>query len=727
MPVMNPRIGTNEDRANKRIKINISYGRPAWGAVFRKKYTENIYMAELKDIYLKWNLVFEENFTDYEPGHFSDDYTALEEFYYPSERVFKGPWQEISSYHLWGESHNPLHPNWEISESSDGQVLEQKLDNRLNRKNWKYPIKKLFFPSRLPKLLAIPAMAAGEHAWQDYCFEADVRPMGTEDIAGVLFRIRDGHCYYLFGLQRGRAWFIRRKRNELNTICSRKFDYKPDAWYKLSVVVIGKRFTGYIDGQIVLDDQDTEFTQGKIGLASNVPAYYRKARVFTNSLVKGDMTERVVTPLPSGGGGTDNQYPGMTLWKRIRFENLHSGRTIRVGDVTGDGRPNLIFAQGKPMAPGNDYNALSCLSVLDLDGTILWSSGERTQEKMCLSSDLPFQIYDIDNDGRNEIICARNFHIEILDGATGEVKRRIPTPEAVAPFNGFKNILGDSIYICNLTGTPRPRDILIKDRYSKIWAYNHDLDPLWEYKSEREMGHFPYAIDVNGDGRDEVLVGYSLLDADGRKQWELPLSDHADAVTIFRHPETGQLMVVIAASDEGLIFADIHGKISKHLRIGHMQTVTLGRLIPGSKEYQIATNTFWGSPGIIYIVDLDGNIIKSFQPSLFGSLLEPVNWLGNGEELLLLSAATDKTGGFYDGLGNQVVAFPDDGHPKLCYGAHDIDGDGWDELLCWDHAGMWIYRREGSEDGPPKYRPCRYPPIFNDSNYRSNISLDRVI
>ena len=117
-------------------------------------------------------------------------------------------------------------------------------------------------------------------------------------------------------------------------------------------------------------------------------------------------------------------------------------------------------------------------------------------EKNCLSSDLPFQVYDIDGDGRDEIICARDFHLEILDGASGEVRLSAPTPPAVPPFDRFKNILGDCICICNVSGGPRPTDILVKDRYSKIWVYNSRLGPLWEYCSEREMGHFPFALDL---------------------------------------------------------------------------------------------------------------------------------------------------------------------------------------------------------------------------------------
>jgi len=40
---------------------------------------------------------------------------------------------------------------------------------------------------------------------------------------------------------------------------------------------------------------------------------------------------------------------------------------------------------------------------------------------------------------------------------------------------------------------------------------------------------------------------------------------------------------------------------------------------------------------------------------------------------------------------------------------------------------MWIYCREGKESEKLPFLPRRYPPIYNDSNYRSNISLGMVI
>ena len=34
----------------------------------------------------------------------------------------------------------------------------------------------------------------------------------------------------------------------------------------------------------------------------------------------------------------------------------------------------------------------------------------------------------------------------------------------------------------------------------------------WHFQSDKNTGHFPFAIDINGDGHDELLVGYNMLD-----------------------------------------------------------------------------------------------------------------------------------------------------------------------------------------------------------------------
>jgi hypothetical protein len=107
----------------------------------------------------------------------------------------------------------------------------------------------------------------------------------------------------------------------------------------------------------------------------------------------------------------------------------------------------------------------------------------------------------------------------------------------VRPPSPFDRILGGSLFFCDLRGTGRASDIILKDRYWHHWAMTDRLEPLWDRRLK--TGHCTFAYDVDGDGRDELAIGYSLLDDDGRVLWSYDdrLRDHADVVAIARFRE----------------------------------------------------------------------------------------------------------------------------------------------------------------------------------------------
>src|SRR5207247_10130648 len=105
----------------------------------------------------------------------------------------------------------------------------------------------------------------------------------------------------------------------------------------------------------------------------------------------------------------------------------------------------------------------------------------------------------------------------------------LPRPPAAEPVQLYR-VLGDSIYFCDLTGSGRPDSILLKDRYRNAWAYDRELRLLWSFSGN--LGHFPFARDVDGDGKDELAFGYHLLDHDGTCRWSVEYREHADNVAI---------------------------------------------------------------------------------------------------------------------------------------------------------------------------------------------------
>ena len=88
----------------------------------------------------------------------------------------------------------------------------------------------------------------------------------------------------------------------------------------------------------------------------------------------------------------------------------------------------------------------------------------------------------------------------VLEGATGREKETFPLP---APAD-------DCFLFADLTGRGRREDLVVKDRYWNIWGVDHRGKVLWQWTGS--PGHFPAVADVDDDGKDEVFVGFALID-----------------------------------------------------------------------------------------------------------------------------------------------------------------------------------------------------------------------
>jgi len=182
---------------------------------------------------------------------------------------------------------------------------------------------------------------------------------------------------------------------------------------------------------------------------------------------------------------------------------------VRFGDLDGDGRIDMLIAQNIPHVKGDGFDAISCLTAVNLDGKVLWQIGRPDPRNGLLTNDTPFQIHDIDGHGHNEVVLIKDFKLQVLDGRTGEVKRWAWMPAAPpAKERPYELVSGDSIAFVNLSGNKGRHEILVKDRYEHFWIFNNRLELLW--KGDGQTGHYPYPVDIDGDGRDEISIGYSL-------------------------------------------------------------------------------------------------------------------------------------------------------------------------------------------------------------------------
>ncbi len=660
-------------------------------------------------------LLFHTDFSTLPPGKFAQwDSPGFPEYHHVPMK-FMGAWELVN---------NRTPDEWYVFEHEGGKVLDYM---GYNATMW-------------TKGFIYPILVTGDPLWKDYTLEADISPLSDKDMSGIVFNYQDGRHYSVFAFGPGDTLSLRHRDGEKA--------FRKDGWkilgtstlkldktrpYTFRVETAEDRIRCYVDGAKIFDVKDSRFSGGKVGLIPQAPVRYHSVSVTTTRAAKKKFDSAVCTRQAELDSlRRDNPRP--VLWKRIKTEDFGVARALRLGDLDGDGRTDFLLVQNLAYL-GRNYNRISCMTALDADGHTLWQVGTPNPDHAWLTYDVAVQIHDFDGDGQMEVIYADERWIKVLDGKTGKLVQKHIVPESkILPEETsweeyehyyrrdhlhFLNV--DCFSFCDLRGTGKPLDFIIKDRHTRLWAYDNQFNLLWT--ASANLGHYPYFYDYDDDGRDEVFLGYTIFDDDGKIIWSLDdkLQEHADGIVAGDFSlGTGEKRVFITASDDGVAVADMDGKILLHDRVGHAQTPSVGQFRPDIPGLELCNINFWGEPGLITLYNSQGDKITDFELIHQGSPILPVNWRGDGTELILLS--TNKVdGGMVDGWGRRAVMFPADGHPDLSCLVHDLTGDARDEIITWDPEWIYIYTQSDAFEGDSIYAPVR-PPAYNESNYRPEVS-----
>lgn len=575
-----------------------------------------------------------------------------------------------------------------------------------------------------PSLILTP----GPKPWRNYTAQAAITVRGPLPV-GLVVRYQTNRDCYAAIFESGMFKLLRVLEGTMTVLACVPFQpgSRP---VKVTLSVNKSRLRAQADS-VKLSGDDGCIASGSVGLWANGPATFGPVRVTAAAaeVRRQRIEERRVQQRLCA---KQSSLPGMELVAKLDVRGHALGRQIRFADLDGDGRDEILFAvptthRGRIWR----YNKIARISALDLSGQVLWERGKIRPDSTDITADLPFQVANRGNG--MEVVAAFGSILEILDPRTGKARQKMitPKPPRMEPywdeinqywgdghFDDLPHLLPDSIRLCNFAGQQPHGDIFIKDRYHNGWAIDgRTLRVLWHHRCN--TGHYPFAVDLNGDGKDEVLMGYSRLDSKGNLIGRLYLGDHPDAC--FSYTDYRGVRHNLHPCGEAGLYDEMNDGRHSEVHLGHVQHLSLAKFCAGLADLQRIIVTYHGNQGIILLLDSDNHIIRKVERYGAGSVCQPVNWTGDGRELIAFSPRHGD-GGLWDEHFELVVPFPDDKRPGKYMEVHDILGLGFDQIIVWDESTLHVYA--------PKVRPRqstrRYAPIRpgpNLSNYQVNYSL----
>jgi hypothetical protein len=420
--------------------------------------------------------------------------------------------------------------------------------------------------------------------------------------------------------------------------------------------------------------------------------------------VAGRVSYRVRAVLAGGREGVPSEWVTMTpsgarsgLIAVFEPTPKQGGFTPIFGDLDGDGALDLVARLANGTREMSRDPALPIeLEAYTSYGRALWRRPLGWHDH-CYGNhnNLPVIVYDLDGDGKSEVICrlqeGDRLFLAVLDGMTGRVLRKTPWREMVTDISGTSTRVHMSI--ARLDGRT-PAIITQTGLYENeiLNAYRPDLTRLWEYRSLAETSgsgsHHIDIADVDGDGRDEVFNGTMLLNPDGTLRWAI-YRQHPDIVAV-KH-------ILPGAKDRQVYYAVEN---SNHAG-AYLVDAKTGKIIwkdnrendPRWVHAHIgwASDIWAGSPGMEMLTNRDGH--PSQDQVLFsatGKILmnpfpagwRPVNWTGAAVRELM-SADGRKLGRFTGkGVEPLPLAGPNESGAGSCQMVADLAGDYRDEAVC---------------------------------------------
>lgn len=433
----------------------------------------------------------------------------------------------------------------------------------------------------------------------------------------------------------------------------------------------------FLSWQLLLDDaEDTGFNvyrstrRDAAGFKINAQPITASTNFIDQSAPQNRLVYYRVRPVSSSGReGASSEWAGVEagakktgLAMQIKPLPRKGGFVPNFGDLNGDGLLDCVlrFDNGNTEMSRDPGVPVELEAFLG-DGRFLWRRPLVDHANSFGSaSDVPVNVYDLDGDGKSEVICriqdGDEVYLGVLDGMTGRLLRKTPWPPMLTDF--AKSSTRIHLSIAYLDGK-HPAIITQTGLYENevFVTFDAQLKKLWEFRSTAETNgsgsHHIDIADVDGDGRDEVFDGTTCLNPDGTVRWSIYRA-HPDIVAIKDFlPERPGLEVFYAV--ETSIHAGAYLVDAKTGKI-------IWKINREDDPRWTHAHTGWAadiwaaSPGIECYTNRDGHpvqdtVLLSAQGKIlleqFPSRLLPVEW--DGDAVRELISQDGRTIGKFDG------------------------------------------------------------------------------
>ncbi|MGQ9506203.1 MAG: rhamnogalacturonan lyase family protein [Thermogutta sp.] len=242
----------------------------------------------------------------------------------------------------------------------------------------------------------------------------------------------------------------------------------------------------------------------------------------------------------------------------IKLDGNHTFQKVGIADLNGDGQLDIVIKQpNQNIDPYEAYWKPSPgtykLEAYTLNGKMLWrfDLGWAIEQGIWYS---PYIVYDLDGDGKAEVVAKTGEgdprdadgrvqsgpeYVTVLNGETGQPVTRVDWP-ARDLFPRYNYASRNQLAVAYLDGKT-PALIVLRGTYNVMVAVAYryekgELKQIWrwdnqglERKFQGQGAHWTHAADVDGDGKDEIILGSLVLDDNGQPLWSTGLGhpDHA--------------------------------------------------------------------------------------------------------------------------------------------------------------------------------------------------------